>query len=505
MLEIVWETMLTSLTWIVGGLSVATLVLLAHIWRQPPDLRFSLTTHSRFSNWSQAVSSSPSSLLTPSSTAQVQDIVLSARASSSRLRVVGGGHSWNASAATEDIMVSLDAMDAIIAVHMLPHSPQAQKYASFPPASAHSAQAVGYVTVQAGIRFAVLQQRLAEEHGLGFHCLPSVAYQSAGGLIATGTHSNGPGFQNQSNYVVEIELVDGKGDVRVISRDPECEDSAFFDAVRLSLGCLGIVTKVTFELVPVYNLTKIEGPVEWDWVLENYDDLVANEEFFKLWTFPGTNKTQVSRFVRTPTSVAPTTGLATWIETVLLQQYVVNAVLWVSSWAPSSIGPVMQIITSILGQRTTVDRSDKLFNIPVLIRHHECEIAFPLDRATEILDDLLATIQASGLPINMPLEIRQVAADGLWLSNNYEMDALHVTACLYNLDPKPYYELFEEFAVKYGGRPHWGKYFSHTARDLASLYPRWSDFQDAMDEFDPHGVFGNAWTDRVFNHQYHHE
>merc|ERR1711916_134535 len=275
MLEIVWETMLTSLTWIVGGLSVATLVLLAHIWRQPPDLRFSLTTHSRFSNWSQAVSSSPSSLLTPSSTAQVQDIVLSASASSSRLRVVGGGHSWNASAATEDIMVSLDAMDAIIAVHMLPHS----------------AQAVGYVTVQAGIRFAVLQQRLAEEHGLGFHCLPSVAYQSAGGLIATGTHSNGPGFQNQSNYVVEIELVDGKGDVRVISRDPGCEDRDFFDAVRLSLGCLGIVTKVTFELVPVYNLTKVEGPVEWDWVLDNYDDLVANEEFFKLWTFPGTNKT----------------------------------------------------------------------------------------------------------------------------------------------------------------------------------------------------------------------
>ncbi|KNC48283.1 FAD-linked oxidoreductase [Thecamonas trahens ATCC 50062] len=528
------------------GLGLCLVALVIHVLSQPDPYSFSLDTYFRFRNWSREVSLRPNSVVYPESVADVVAVVKETLAAGSSLRVVGAGHSWNDAMASSTTMVSLDRMDAILNIVWLDngdafasdddgvlsaddslfdsdddslgvfvpdgvgddlpvpewseasHELDALLLAAsdLPPCSIHSADAVAHVTVEAGIRFQALQDALAEQ-GLAFAALPSVAAQSAGGLIATGTHSNGPGHQNLSNYVAAVEIVDGAGNVRVVTNGPSCDDARWFDAVRLSLGSLGIITKITFELVPLFKLTKIEHPVSWDYVLDHVDELIESEEFFKLWTFPRTGVTQLSVYRRTDPSVPSTTGLASYLENVVIQQYVVNAVLWATSWFPSVIGPTMRCLTAILGERVAVDRSDALFNIPVLIRHFELEIAFSVESARQVLDDLLAELEASDLAFNMPLEIRFVAADQLWLSNNYSRAAIHITACLYGLDPKPYYDLFEAFAAQRGGRPHWGKYFTHDAAQLAALYPRWDEFQAARAAFDPHHVFANDWSSRV--------
>jgi FAD/FMN-containing dehydrogenase len=49
----------------------------------------------------------------------------------------------------------------------------------------------------------------------------------------------------------------------------------------------------------------------------------------------------------------------------------------------------------------------------------------------------------------------------------------------------------------YGGRPHWGKLHTHAAETLSPLYPRWGEFQTALDELDPDGHFSNPYLDRV--------
>ncbi|MGH8561494.1 MAG: D-arabinono-1,4-lactone oxidase, partial [Nevskiales bacterium] len=37
------------------------------------------------------------------------------------------------------------------------------------------------------------------------------------------------------------------------------------------------------------------------------------------------------------------------------------------------------------------------------------------------------------------------------------------------------------------GRPHWGKLHTLTAKELASLYPRWDDWQRVRRRLDPRG------------------
>jgi xylitol oxidase len=42
-------------------------------------------------------------------------------------------------------------------------------------------------------------------------------------------------------------------------------------------------------------------------------------------------------------------------------------------------------------------------------------------------------------------------------------------------------------------RPHWGKVFSLKAAQLAPEYPRWNDFKELAQQFDPKGKFRNAY------------
>ncbi|MFM7872663.1 MAG: D-arabinono-1,4-lactone oxidase, partial [Actinomycetota bacterium] len=48
------------------------------------------------------------------------------------------------------------------------------------------------------------------------------------------------------------------------------------------------------------------------------------------------------------------------------------------------------------------------------------------------------------------------------------------------------------------GRPHWGKMHYLGADDLAPLYPRWNEFQEARRRMDPMRTFANDYTRRVF-------
>jgi xylitol oxidase len=93
-----------------------------------------------------------------------------------------------------------------------------------------------------------------------------------------------------------------------------------------------------------------------------------------------------------------------------------------------------------------------------------------------------------------------VAADDLWLSGAHGRDtvALHFT---WRADPAGVGALLpdlEALLLPLDARPHWGKCFAATARELAPLYPKWTEFAELRRASDPHGTFGNAFTARVF-------
>lgn len=62
-----------------------------------------------------------------------------------------------------------------------------------------------------------------------------------------------------------------------------------------------------------------------------------------------------------------------------------------------------------------------------------------------------------------------------------------------------FYKEFYNAMLPYGGRPHWGKINYLTKEDTQQLYgENYDKFVAVRKKLDPHGMFSNAFTKRVF-------
>jgi FAD/FMN-containing dehydrogenase len=98
----------------------------------------------------------------------------------------------------------------------------------------------------------------------------------------------------------------------------------------------------------------------------------------------------------------------------------------------------------------------------------------------------------------MPIELRFAAADGAFLSPTYGRQSCCVAVHAYRgMAWQPYFRAVERVMWELDGRPHWGKLHFQTFQTLRERYPAWERFQAVRAQFDPHGRFRNAYTDRV--------
>lgn len=101
----------------------------------------------------------------------------------------------------------------------------------------------------------------------------------------------------------------------------------------------------------------------------------------------------------------------------------------------------------------------------------------------------------------MCVQVRFVAADEFWLSNEYNTSTCHITTLLYGQDPTFMKHMMTEYGEevrKMGGRPHWGKMFNTTESLLKPLYPKWDAAVALKRKLDPSGMFCNTLVKRVF-------
>ena len=123
------------------------------------------------------------------------------------------------------------------------------------------------MTVQAGIRLRDLCDELAAV-GLAMPNLGDINAQSIAGAISTATHGTGAGLGNLATTIVGMELVDGSGNVVT------CDDAAtrpdLLRVARVGVGALGIVTKVTIQCVPAFDLHAVETIDVLDDVLDDF-------------------------------------------------------------------------------------------------------------------------------------------------------------------------------------------------------------------------------------------
>ena len=109
------------------------------------------------------------------------------------------------------------------------------------------------VTVEPGMSYGQLAPYL-DSKGWALHNLASLPHISVAGSCATATHGSGDNNGNLSSAVAALEMVTASGDMLKLSRKYDGEK--FLGAV-VHLGALGVVTKVTLNIQPTYQVRQV--------------------------------------------------------------------------------------------------------------------------------------------------------------------------------------------------------------------------------------------------------
>ena len=428
--------------------------------------------HGTWRNWSGLATAHPAQVLAPVDAQEVADAVVAARTNGLTVKMIGTGHSFTGIAVANGLMLTPERLVGIRSVD----------------------RDAMTVTALSGTPIGVLNERLFAL-GLALHNMGDIDKQTIAGAISTGTHGTGGRWASLSAQVAGLEIVTADGKIVQASRN---ERPDLFDAARVGLGALGIITAVTFLVEPTFTLEAVEQPMSWDEAIGHLDELVSGNHHADLYWFPHTDRTLTKRNNRTLDPPAPLGRVRGYVDDELLSNSVFGLVNRIGNLAPRSIRRMNQVSARALSARTYSDASHRVFTSPRRVVFREMEYAVPRAVGVEALTEVRALIDRSDWAISFPVEIRYAPADEVWLSTANEREsiylAFHVNA---QTDHADYFETVERVLRDYDGRPHWGKLHNRTAEDLAPVYPRWADFARVRDQVDPDRLFTNPYLKRV--------
>ena len=410
----------------------------------------------RESNWAGNVTYSAARLHRPTTPAELQQIV----AHSDRAHALGTRHSFNRVADTAGDLIDVTGLPVTVEVD----------------------SSAGQVRVSGGTTYGELATRL-HTHGLALPNLGSLPHISVAGACATGTHGSGDGNGCLATSVSSLELVTATGDVVEISRGTD-----HFAGAVVSLGALGVVTALTLDVQPAYEVTQ-----------HVYDDLPAHElatdldgvfasaysvSVFTRWR--GDTLDQVWLKQRAGED-PPGDG---WRGTTKAEtpRHPVPGVPAAQATQQGTPGPWHQRLPHFRADATP-SAGDELQSEYLVPRRHGVDAIAAV-----------ASMRESVAPVLQISELRTVAADDLWLSPGYARDslALHFTWVPDEHTVLPVVRALEERLAPFAARPHWGKVFTTSRQDLWQLFERAPSFVDLMHHYDPDGTFRNPMLDEHF-------
>ncbi len=109
------------------------------------------------------------------------------------------------------------------------------------------------VTVGAGVTYGQLAPYI-DSRGFAVHNLASLPHISVVGACATGTHGSGNKNGNLSTAVRAMEMVTAGGEQVTLSKEKLGDK---FAGVVIGLGALGVITKITLEVEPAFQMTQV--------------------------------------------------------------------------------------------------------------------------------------------------------------------------------------------------------------------------------------------------------
>jgi FAD-linked oxidoreductase len=408
-------------------------------------------------NWSGSVKARPDLFARPTTEAELVGLVRAAV----KVRVVGAGHSFMPLCATDGLLLDLSRLEGDVEV--------AKDRAS--------------VWAPGGMSLAELTKRLWSV-GLSLANQGDVNPQSLAGAISTSTHGTGETLGSLATFALGFRIVTADGEIVECAADLR---SGLFEAARVSLGLLGVISRIRISVVPAFHLRQRLFTARLAEIHERFDEWAAANRHAEFFIFPYSDRAIVKILETTPapeTTRAPVTDidenafrLACELARVMPCAIPIlhKIMARVGGAASESVGPAFEIYPS---ERT----------IP--FEEMEYELPRPVGLAT--LQTVIAEIRKRKLPVVFPFEFRVTAADDIWLSPFNRGPCASISMHQYGpMDWKAPFDAIEPIFRDAGGRPHWAKRHTLTARDVYGLYPHAADFERVRAVIDPGAKFAN--------------
>src|SRR5690606_8175707 len=269
------------------------------------------------------------------------------------------------------------------------------------------------VTVEAGMPMWRLNQVL-DAHGLALENMGDIDRQTVSGAISTGTHGTGDRYRGLAWQVCGLQLVLADGSVVRCSPEQRPE---LFSAARIGLGALGVITEVSIQCVPAFQLQAVEMPMRLDAVLEALDELVAENDHFEFYWFPHTARTltkQNNRYSMEERKRRPT-RLEYWWSEAFTENTLFEASNRVGARFPQAVRSLNRLAGRVWSARHYTDVSHRVFVSPRRVVFREMEYAVPREVLPEVLRELRTLVEERGFNVSFPVEVRFAAADDVWL------------------------------------------------------------------------------------------
>ena len=424
-----------------------------------------------WTNWAGNQKSRPVIIEKPSTDAEVVSVIKRALSNKQRVKVVGSGHSFTGISVPDEVMIDLTRMNRVVNVD-------------------HTG---GVITVQAGIVLSELNAQL-ELHQLSMPNLGDVTYQTLAGAVSTSTHGTGLKRTGLAAQIRAFKLVAASGEV--LACDPG-QNAEIFHCGRVSLGALGVITEVTLNVVPAFNLGAVEQPMRISHVLDNFAQLIEENDFFEFYWVPHT-KWALTKANNVSTDAIDSPGrFATWYNKMFMENYAFGLLCRVGKLFPKLIPKLATILPSS-GRVEYVNVSHRIFSSKRLVKFYEMEYSIDLESLVPALREVMQMVEDRGFTISFPVEVRCTGSDDIPLSTSTGRRSAYIAVHMFKGSAyTEYFSAVETILRKYEGRPHWGKIHNLNANDISSLYPEYQRFIEVRNQLDPEGVFTNDYLRRV--------
>jgi FAD/FMN-containing dehydrogenase len=231
-----------------------------------------------------------------------------------------------------------------------------------------------------------------------------------------------------------------------------------WQASRLHLGALGIITRLQLQLQPAYRLVETAWNGKLDEVLDRAEDQAEKNRHHEFFWYPQTDQTRGKSInLTTEPAVYPLGDEG-------------HRCAWSYEVLPNH-------------------RPHK---------HTEMEYSVPAAQGPACMAAIRDLLTTRFKQIAWPVEYRTLAADDVWLSTAYGRDTVTISVHQdVNEDDEPYFRACEEIFLAHQGLPHWGKVHYLSGPQLTAGHTRWVDWWRVRDDVDPHGTFLNDYMQHL--------